>query len=161
MIMLKSIWAGALLVALVMFGSSTVQATDQVVAHGAISRTSNMAAGTSGFEAVRQFIIQHSSAEQHVSLGDARSLPASFHVTHTALIREPSDLVRAQDVNFPPVPLPGQGSPGDTLSISSCSKHVSETWTYAWGMTNNGVEGWVLQDYTWSTVTKCKDATAQ
>lgn len=161
MILKKSIWTGVLFAVLVTLGNGTAQAVDQVVAHGTISRSSTMAAGTPGFEAVRQFVIQHSLTDQHMSLSNAGNLPVSFHITSTTLIREPNDLVRTQDMAYPPVSLPANGNPGDTLSISSCSNHISETWTYTWGQTSSGGQGWVMQKYTWSVVNKCKDMTTQ
>lgn len=46
----------------------------------------------------------------------------------------------------PPVPLPPDGHPGDTISVSSCSRGVSQVWSYTW--VSNAASGtWGLNSY--------------
>ena len=54
----------------------------------------------------------------------------------------------------PPVPLPAGGSPGDTISITSCGGTVSQTWSYEWVSDSNGGR-WVLVSYSYMRVKSC------
>jgi hypothetical protein len=54
----------------------------------------------------------------------------------------------------PPVPLPGNGQPGDTFVISTCSSGVKQQWSYVWiGSSSGG--GWVLAGYQFERVRSC------
>ncbi|MBB5942403.1 hypothetical protein [Xanthomonas sp. 3307] len=46
----------------------------------------------------------------------------------------------------PPVPLPASGRPGDTISVSSCSRGTNQTWSYTW-VSNSAGGTWVLTSY--------------
>lgn len=48
----------------------------------------------------------------------------------------------------PPVPLPGSGNPGDTISITYTNGPYTYSWTYQWVSSEDGLGGqWVLIDY--------------
>ncbi|MCT8292041.1 hypothetical protein RMA73_14095 [Xanthomonas translucens pv. translucens] len=46
----------------------------------------------------------------------------------------------------PPTPLPSNGRPGDTYSVSSCTRGVSQSWSYVFVNNSNG-GNWKLVDY--------------
>ncbi|QDI04797.1 hypothetical protein E4A48_14845 [Xanthomonas cerealis pv. cerealis] len=52
----------------------------------------------------------------------------------------------------PPVPLPANGVPGQTISVSTCSHGVSQSWSYVWVPANNGGGTWALTSYKYNQV---------
>jgi hypothetical protein len=160
--MFRNRWILAGVMLLVMpCANLSAQTAEHGMTRGNIIRTNTYEAGTQAFEAVRRFIVSHSNADQRASLENARAWPASFTVTSTTRIHTSKGFVQAQDASGPPVGLPPTGNTGDTLSISACRRNVSETWTYVWDSMGGGAQGWILQKYTWQSVTKCKDMTSQ
>jgi len=144
---------------LAFFATGVGRATD-VVAQAAVTRMNTVSRGTPAYEDVRQFILKHSKASQHASLDNVRTWPVSFTIASKTSMSA-GDFVEAQDISGPPTPLPPNGNIGDTITISACSRGISESWSYAWGLTSTGGYGWVLQDYHYQVVNKCKDAIRQ
>lgn len=64
----------------------------------------------------------------------------------------PSGALRSLSVTAqgrePPVPLPGSGNSGDTISITYSVGPYTYSWTYTWFVDEDGLGGsWVLLDY--------------
>lgn len=135
--------------------SGQAQTAPLVGTQGVITHTEVFNRGTPEFEAVRQFIVQHSTREQRQFLDNGSQLPVSFTVSYTTHIRSSADVVRAQDIPSPPMPLPSFGNPGDTISVSSCSGGTQESWSYTWQGPRLG-GGWVLDSYSVKRVNSCK-----
>lgn len=142
----KRMLAGMLILLFFVTGSS-VWAFGQTRIEGSLVKTSSFDKGTSQYEQVRQFVIQHASNFQKAA--DFSSFtPESLSVAVTSLIRDETALGRIQQNDNPdsPVALPvGSHQSDDTIEISSCSGGKSQIWTFEWTSSNGGQ--WVQTGY--------------
>ena len=137
--------------------ASQTPTVQQAGTRGAITHTETFDQGAQGYEAVRQFIVQHTDRDQRQFLDDGSRRPESFAVSYTAIIRASSDMARLRDIPGPP--LPSSGKPGDTIGISACGTGVRQDWVYGWGSASTA-PGWTLQSYSLKRVGHCKSQAA-
>jgi hypothetical protein len=121
---------------------------------GSIARTNTFVKGTPAYEAIRRFIVNNTSDDEHGTLSDSATAPDSFIVTHTLQVNNATNFLLPQDAT--PIPLPSSGQPGDTISYSSCGGGVSQSWTWTW-FTD---DGWVETSYSRRRVTSCSSSGA-
>ncbi len=89
--------------------------------------------GTPQFEMVQQWLRQNIGSKGDLSALDS----IDIELTNTAVAGS-----QAEALPSAPVPLPTNGAAGDTLTITSCSGGVQQSWTFVYSAT-----GWVLTDY--------------
>lgn len=106
-------------------------------------------AGSIGARETRRWLADHATYANGSTVGDFAKI-GSVQVVYTVSATGSSYYqVLGGPGGGPPVSLPGGGSADDTISVSSCSHGVSQTWSYTWEGNSSG-GGWVLKSYTYN-----------
>ena len=156
-----SAWIVCVLLGSVMSAGVMAGSVSTSSVQGSITRSGTAVKGTPAYEAIRNFLVQSTTAGQHTQLANRSSAPATFSVSLTSRFSTQADARSAAIVGgSPPVPLPGgTHQAGDTFSVSSCGGGSSETWNYEWVATSSG-GGWVLQSYSFARTQSCSQGGA-
>lgn len=98
---------------------------------------------------VQRWLVANAAYANGDVLGDFNRL-GEISVLYKAVTSSVAGVVKTPG-DSPPVPLPSFGNPGDTISITSTSGGISQTWSYAWqGSSTSG--GWILTSYTYKVL---------
>jgi len=91
--------------------------------------------------------VKHWLIEQTIK-GDSDLALGDFDALGDMVVKVSRPYAATADSNpYPPVPLPGGGTAGSTIGITSCSRGISQEWVYMWVSGANGGGSWVLQSY--------------
>lgn len=154
----KTLLLALLVSGIVTAPAQAVQTAAQSI-QGSITRTGQALQGTPAYEAIRQFLIRSTPADQHGRLNDRRQAPTAFSVTLASRLTSLANMQTAASAAFPPVPLPsGPYQAGDTFSVGACSGGVMETWEYEWVGGPGPAGAWQLVKYTMVRTRACSKA---
>ncbi|MET7143672.1 hypothetical protein M3S04_20150 [Xanthomonas sp. PPL139] len=115
-----------------------------------VSSTNTYAAGTPEWRQVRDWLAQHQPS--HDGTAQAQNLERLGPLVLSyarALHRVPTQAPEA-------LPLPEQGTPGDSIAISSCAGGVRQSWVYSVETPPAGV--WTLTSFATSQTADCAQA---
>lgn len=135
-------FSGLLALAL-MAGTSVFPVSAQVQVQHTLTTEATYRLGSPEAHQVQQWLAAHAAYANGGMVGDIDQL-GDIHIAY----KLSQDTTKAAPGGSPPVPLPASGRPGDSISISSTSGNIIQTWTYSW-LSNSTGGGWYLQSYTW------------
>ena len=103
-------------------------------------------AGSREAKEVLYWLTTHAAHNNGEVIGDFDKL-GNIQVVYSAIASSAN--VRANGVgDSPPVPLPPSGNPGDSITITSTSGGITQTWSYTWQGSSAG-GNWALTSYSW------------
>lgn len=110
--------------------------------------TADYSAISSEKQTVTLWLQQHAQRVNGHLIGDFNQI-GDITVTYSRETATDGRVTAQSPGDAPPTPLPSNGRPGDTYSVSSCSKGLSQTWTYTFVNNSNG-GSWQLVSYTYN-----------
>ncbi len=114
-----------------------------------VSSTNTYAAGTPEWRQVRDWLAQQKTRGDVMSMGNPDRL-GPIVLTYTRTLH--GVRTRAPE----PLPLPDQGTPGDSIAIASCIGGVRQSWIY--GVEARPADAWTLTSFATSQTADCKQA---
>ncbi|UYK85373.1 hypothetical protein NG827_02865 [Xanthomonas sacchari] len=114
-----------------------------------VSSTNQYAAGTPAWRQVRDWLAQHRTRSDGARMGDLDQL-GPIVLSYARALPPASEQLPA------PLPLPADGSTGDSIAIASCSGGVRQTWLYSVEARSAGA--WTLTSFATSRTADCTQA---
>lgn len=114
-----------------------------------VSSTNTYVAGTPEWRQVRDWLVQHRTRSDGARMGNLNQL-GPIVLTYARALPPATERLPA------PLPLPANGSTGDSIAITSCADSVRQSWRY--GVEAHPTVAWVLASFATSQAEDCKQA---
>ena len=126
---------------------ASTTASAQTIITQTVATQGEYKAGSREAKEVLYWLTTHAAYNNGEVIGNFDKL-GKVKVVYSAIASSAN--VRANGVgDSPPVPLPFFGNPGDTITITSTSGGITQTWSYTWQGSSAG-GNWVLTSYSWT-----------